>query len=362
MKIGILIPPNYPAAVIEATLSHPAADHLDSVWFSDHLLGIFPPALWEEFPVAEVIPDTDAFMDPFAMCAWAAHLCHAPTGVAVTDAIRRAAPDVARSSLTLQHLCAGGFNIGVGSGEAENLTPFGYDFSKPVAATENFLRLLRHLIDTGSMPEGPGRLGYPAACSNGKPQIWVAGHRPRMLRLTGEYADGWIPFEVSDPDHYRQMKGVVHDHAHRAGRAGPEASLVAYTILGESRNRLLELFDEQPLAKLLALAVSPSADWEKRGLKHPLTSGHRAYLDYIPHDHDPLVLRKIASEIPASLLAERVLLGNANEVAQRVAEFHAAGCEHFIMLNMTGIVGGLAEVVERSDDLLDFVQLIRKIS
>ena len=34
----------------------------------------------------------------------------------MTDATRRRAPDVARSVLTLQQWCAGGFELGVGSG------------------------------------------------------------------------------------------------------------------------------------------------------------------------------------------------------------------------------------------------------
>ncbi len=312
--------------------------------------------------MAQAIPDPDALMDPFAVCAWAARECHAPMGIAVTDAIRRAAPDIARSSLTLQHLCAGGFNIGVGSGEAENLTPFGYDFDKPVATTENFLRLLRHLIDTGTMPSGPGRLGYPTTCSNGRPRIWVAGHRPRMLRLTGEYADGWIPVEARGPDEYGEMKDVVQDHARGAGRPCPEAALVAYTILGESRSQLLDQFEAQPLAKLLALATSPSADWSKHGIGHPLTRGRRAYLDYIPHEHEPGLLRNIAPTIPVKLLEERVFFGNAAEVAQRIADFRTAGCEHFIMLDATVVADGIAGIEAGSRELSKLVPLVHAMN
>ena len=32
------------------------------------------------------------------------------------------------------------------------------------------------------------------------PEVWIAGHGPRMLRLTGEYGDGWYPTVVGSPE------------------------------------------------------------------------------------------------------------------------------------------------------------------
>ncbi|MGI9146960.1 MAG: hypothetical protein ACR2IK_10480 [Chloroflexota bacterium] len=55
--------------------------------------------------------------------------------------------------------------MGIGSGEAENLVPFGYPYERPVAVTEAFLQILRHLLDTGRMPFGPGRIGLPLESS-----------------------------------------------------------------------------------------------------------------------------------------------------------------------------------------------------
>jgi phthiodiolone/phenolphthiodiolone dimycocerosates ketoreductase len=60
------------------------------------------------------------------VCAALGPTTDLPLGLAVTDGIRRGAPDVARSALTLQQMCKGGFNLGIGSGEAENLVPFNY--------------------------------------------------------------------------------------------------------------------------------------------------------------------------------------------------------------------------------------------
>mgnify|MGYP006175930959 CR=1 FL=1 len=57
-----------------------------------------------------------------------------PTG---TDGTRRTAADVARSTLTLQHMAPGGFVLGVGAGEAENLVPSVPEYD----ASKNFRKL-----------------------------------------------------------------------------------------------------------------------------------------------------------------------------------------------------------------------------
>jgi phthiodiolone/phenolphthiodiolone dimycocerosates ketoreductase len=86
--------------------------------------------------LASLSPDADAWYDPVACIAAIGQESDLPMGVCVTDAIRRQAPDIVRTTLTLHQLCRGGFHLGIGAGEAENLVPFGYDFSTPVTHLE----------------------------------------------------------------------------------------------------------------------------------------------------------------------------------------------------------------------------------
>src|SRR5262249_15029802 len=131
------------------TLAFAEEARADSVWTPDHLLGCAHPVLWADRPLASVSPDADAWYDPFACIAAVGRESDLPMGVCVTDAIRRQAPDIVRTTLTLHQLCRGGFHLGVGAGEAENLVPFGYDFSTPAADLEEFLVELRSLLDHG---------------------------------------------------------------------------------------------------------------------------------------------------------------------------------------------------------------------
>ena len=49
------------------------------------------------------------------------------------------------------------------------------------------------------------------------PEIWTAAHGPRMLRLTGRKADGWLPTKLS-PAEYGRSLGTIRETAEQAGR------------------------------------------------------------------------------------------------------------------------------------------------
>lgn len=359
MKFGLVLSPFYPASLLEMGLEAAEVCQADSLWIPDHLLGLFHPAVYSEIGWAEFIPDPDGFFDPFLLCAWAAKSTNRPLGVAVTDSVRRAAPDVARTALSLQQLCPGGFNLGIGCGEAENLLPFGYSFEKPVSQAENFLPNLRALLDTGQVPGGSGRLGLPLSSPIGPPKLWVAAHGPRMLRLAGEYGDGWLPEAINAPvESYGVMRKTVGEHADSAGRPAPEAGLCIYTLFGESAQDIRELFRAHPMAKLLAAYVAPAALWERAGVSSPASSS-RGYVDVIPHNLDPEHLRAIAPRIPMDLLEACIVMGSVDQVADRLRRFADEGCDHLVVCDLTGLAGGLDEAVRNQSAMPDLAATVR---
>jgi len=148
---------------------------MDSIWVPDHLLGPYHPGLWSETPAAAAVPDPDTFLDPFRIAAVLGRQTGMTVGTCVTDATRRRGADLARAALTLQRCCRGDFVLGIGSGEAQSLLPFGYELLPPVGLLEQALRDMRSLFDTGEMPgDGVGRTGLAPDPAYGTPQIWVA--------------------------------------------------------------------------------------------------------------------------------------------------------------------------------------------
>ncbi len=361
MKIGLLLPTMYPWAMNEGMLAIAEAANCDSLWTVDHFLGLFHPEIWAERAEDGNGANADAHFDPFVASAVLGRNTHLSLGVAVTDSTRRRAADVARTALSLQHLCEGGFNLGIGCGEAQNLLPFGYDFSRPVARCEEFLRELRTLLDEGRMPDGGvGRLGLPLESTAGRPQVWVAAHAPRMLRLTGQYGDGWLPSWGLDPEEYGRRRLVVAGHASVAGRPAPTSGLLAITTIGESKEQIRELYEMEPLMKLTALAA-PAERWRAYGLEHPDGPTSRGMPDVITHTLDADTLRELAPQIPYELVEEGRFSGNVQELVEQFAAFAGQGLQHLVIANVTGSVGGMKEAETRTSDFADLVKRLAEL-
>jgi phthiodiolone/phenolphthiodiolone dimycocerosates ketoreductase len=336
MKLGIMLPTVHSVGLNAGALQASEATGADSIWFMDHLLGLVHPELWPEWPASAMLPDPDMHLDPFCLAAALGGSTELPMGVCVTDATRRRGADHARTSLTLNDACKGGFILGLGSGEAESLVPYGYPNKRPVGNMEEALIDIRALFDTGRMPgDSPGRTGLSPDGPQGIPEVWVAAQRPRMLALAGTYGDGWVPGPCR-PDEYGDMFEAVKSAAERAERKAPQASLLEATIFGESRAKIAELLEEVPVIKLLAL-FSPDFVWRKYGLEHPAGPDTRGAVDVIPHALDPNMLRELAPRIPIELVEEFVMLGNAAEVAAGLDPYGAAGLDHVVLADLTAM-------------------------
>jgi alkanesulfonate monooxygenase SsuD/methylene tetrahydromethanopterin reductase-like flavin-dependent oxidoreductase (luciferase family) len=89
-------------------------------------------------------------------------------------------------------------------------------------------------------------------------EIWLGAYKPRMLRLTGRYADGWLPsMGYAEPDVLGGMNDVIDRAARDAGR-DPSAVRRLYNVsgsFGRSRGRGLSGTAEDWAEQLTALAV-----------------------------------------------------------------------------------------------------------
>ena len=136
MKIGGLLQPLHSVDACRAVLDGMESLGVDSVWSPDHLMGLVHPELWPEVPASAVLPDPDAWLDPFCVMAILGGSSGLPMGTCVTDSTRRRGADLARTAMTLNQSCRGGFILGVGAGEAESILPFGYSFERPVGSLD----------------------------------------------------------------------------------------------------------------------------------------------------------------------------------------------------------------------------------
>lgn len=316
----------------------------DSVWWPCHLMGWHPRSVWipEITPLAEVQKNADVYFDPVpAIAAVGAHTQHIRLGIGATDVIRRHPAMLAQSTLTLDHITRGRLILGLGTGEALNITPYGLRFEKVASRLKEGLRIIRLLWEANTPVDFDGEfwqlhgavLGlepYEGRC----PPIWLAAHGPRMLRITGQLADGWLPTRMN-PQEYAEKVSVIRQAAVEAGRPADAVTpgMLAYTVLDRDRaicRRLLEHVLVRGLCLLL-----PAEIFERFGVEPPLGRDSSGFHDYIPArmgKEDALAaMRKVPREVAEYFTVH----GTPEDAAEQIRELAAAGLQHIVLWNIT---------------------------
>ncbi|MFD3519085.1 LLM class flavin-dependent oxidoreductase [Streptomyces sp. NPDC058653] len=150
---------------------------------------------------------------------------------------------LARTAATLDIISAGRFELGLASGAQQmwdlivaNGGPR-RNAGESVEALEEAVRIIRALWSSQSAVTFEGK-HYRLAEVNPGPRpahdigIWLGAYQPRMLRLVGAVADGWVPSSpFLPPEALAGANRVIDDAANAAGRT-PEAVRRGYNIEG----------------------------------------------------------------------------------------------------------------------------------
>jgi len=283
----------------------------------------------------------------------------------VVDTVRRHPAMLAQSALTIDHLSRGRFILGLGSGESENILPYGFDFARPVGRFEEALKVIRLLWDSDGPVDFEGRFYrlYHARLDTepygGRfPPIWIGASGPRMLDIVGRYADGWWPAGAWTPDHYAEMLCAVRQSAERAGR-DPMAitpCFVQVCLIGEDDDAIDRIV-RAPLVSSFLLQVSAEA-LRRFGFDHPMGDDWGGF-----HDIDPTTLSRdrivdfLGRVEPEAILAV-VPHGTPRQVARIIKSYVDAGLRVPKILDYGAMAGlefsaaSAANVRKTEDELL----------
>jgi alkanesulfonate monooxygenase SsuD/methylene tetrahydromethanopterin reductase-like flavin-dependent oxidoreductase (luciferase family) len=160
---------------------------------------------------------------------------------------------LAKAAASLDLLSGGRFELGLGAGGFwEAIRAMGGPDRTPgesVEALREGMEIIRLVWSEERSVSYQGRhyrlQGYRPGPPPAHPiEVWVGAYRPRMLRLVGELADGWVPslFQGVTPEDLRDAHRRIDEAAEAAGRA-PSAVRRIYNIPGRVGGR-----DEGPFA------------------------------------------------------------------------------------------------------------------
>ncbi len=319
-----------------------------SLWLPDHFVSFWPDSIWtpEFTDLAVASPSPHRHLDALAVAGTVAAMTkNTPISTLVVDTVRRHPVMLAQTALTLSHLSKGRFILGLGSGELENVGPYGFDFRKPVSRMIEAVEVIKLLWHSDGPVDFSGEFFHLEHARldtepyEGKfPPIYMAAGGPRTLKLLGRHGDGWFPGAIRSPEHYAEHLGIIHQSAEEAKR-DPQAIVPIYmspAFIGDD-DELDELLSA-PLVKSYVLQIE-AKDLRSVGFEHPMGPDWKGI-----HDLDPakltrdVVLDMLAKTTPEMLKAW-VPHGPPEKVAAHYKQYADAGAKVIKILDYGGMAG-----------------------
>ena len=258
MRVGIIVPQGWtgeydgwdPARAWARTVAvaHEAeALGFDSLWLSDHLF----------LDIAKYggTADPHGIYEPLVTLAALARTVTRPRlGTLVACEALRPATVLAKALSTLDRICGGRLDVGLGAGwYAPEYEAVGLAFPPPgerLARLAEAVEVVRGLLGGGPFTfdgryhRAAGAVNRPPAVQEPRPPVFVGGKGDRLIQLAVEHADGWNTCWVWTPDAYRDRLDVVDRSCDKVGRdpATVWRSLGLYALAGEDRADLERRF------------------------------------------------------------------------------------------------------------------------
>ncbi len=349
IAVGLQVSTQPPLGVTRAAVIAARAMRLESLMLIDHFQNVFPKSLWNEnFTwVAKQRPSPHEMFEYQVMAGYLAQkVGRMRLGVGVTEAVRRHPVMIAQAMLTLSHLVKRAPILGIGAGERMNIDPYGLDFSTPVNRLEEALQIIRLCLSASGPISFSGRhfqldratMDLKAAPGR-TPEIWVAVQGPRILRLTGEYGDGWYPASVVSPREYADKLATVRSAATDSGRdaAGITPALHRFVVFGSSEAEARAMLRHKAI-RLLGLGA-PAEVWDSSGVRHPLGDQFNTIVNFVPDRHDRAFVEEAINTVPESVMTEGPLLwGTPAQVTAKLRAFGDVGLRHVVLAPVSGLV------------------------
>src|ERR1700683_506143 len=264
----------------------------DSIWAFDHFYPIF-------------VPDpTGPCMEGWTvLSALSQHTKRARIGALVNGNTYRNPCITAKSAATLDQICGGRLNLGLGAGwfELEHKS-FGIDF-KTVAgrlqALDEACQIIKGMFSQPKTTLKGKHYDVVDAVCNPKPiqknlPLMIGGHGEKvLLKIVAKYADMWNMTNADAPE-MKRLIGVIERHADTVGR------------------------DSDQIEKTLMLAMSYNPPKQRAEMLSGLIA--------------------MMTQTTPEKARERIIIGNKQECIDKIEGFVKSGVTHFIFMQSSRLI------------------------
>jgi F420-dependent oxidoreductase-like protein len=275
--------------------------------------------------------------DALTPLAWyGARTTRVRLGSAVMQMAARAPAATAMAALTLDHLCAGRFVLGLGvSGPQVVEGWYGQPFAQPLARTREYVDIVRRILarDGPVRSEGPHYpLPYPGGTGLGKPlrstvhplrgnlPIFIGAEGPKNIALAAEIADGWLAAFYSPRDDAEQRAALAEGFARPGARrdaANFEIAAMVSVVVDDDIERACDRL-RPGLALYIGGMGARGTNFHfnviaRMGFEEAAVEVQRLYIDGRRKD--------AAAAVPTALVERLNLVGPAAKIREEITEW-----------------------------------------
>jgi len=272
------------------------------------------------------------------LSALAVKTSKAMIGTGVTDVVRHHPSVLAQIMATIDHLSLGRAFLGIGTGEAMNIRPFGIDWRMPYTTLREGIEIMKRLWTGEKFSYEGKRFRLEKAFLQIKPlqktiPIYLGANGVRTRELAGEMCEGWMPI-AETPKTYRENLKDVERGCNKAGRKLEEidTALQIYTAVDTSSEKAMERAKQ-----FGGVVVSAAEKAEQAGYELELPEGFskKFYFEQLLLEDEMLMeFVRLSSLVTEEMVRDFFIVGTPEECIDKIEEFIKAGVKHFMLINI----------------------------
>lgn len=294
----------------------------DSIWYHDHLM----------------IPGNAPVLESFSvLTALATKTNHCKIGQSVVDTSRRHPATIAHSTLTLNHISNGRAFVGLGAGESMNLVPLGLNMKKPLKRLRESIQFVKGVFNaTKNSP-----FNFSGEIFSAKniflnvnekitttPPIYVGASGPQTREMTGELADGWVPYVHSLSNYEKLLKDIkkgVETSRRKISDLDLVANIPVLITQDENDSRKKKIGRSLAIRLLLERNTLRDLGWNEE------IPNEFSQSDMIVNESISKKLEQEADKIPSEITEQIAAIGKPSEIIEVLENYKKMGAKNFLI-------------------------------